>query len=46
MSLFFYSLFGWMPPLLAIISCGVVSIFFFFRALHLVRFLLDLIPFL
>lgn len=39
-------LFGWMPPVLAMISTGVVFIFFFITFCHLVSFILDLIPFL
>lgn len=46
MTVFFYALFGWMPPVLQIVCCGVVAIFFIFTALHIVRLIFDLIPFL
>ena len=39
-------LFAWMPFPLYIICTGVVALFFLMTALHLVRFILDLIPFL
>lgn len=43
---FFVSLFAWMPLPLQIICGAVVALFFFFTILHLIRFILDLIPFL
>lgn len=46
MSAFFIALFGWMPPLLIIICTGVVAIFFITTLLHLIAFILDVIPFL
>ena len=46
MSGFFISLFGWMPPGLVLLCSGVVFIFFLVSFLHLVCFILDLIPFL
>lgn len=46
MSGLFVSLFGWMPPLLVLICTGVVAIFFVTALLHLIAFVLDLIPFL
>ena len=46
MAAFFYALFGWMPPILQIVCCGVVAYFFLVTVLHLIRFILDLFPFL
>lgn len=42
----FNLLFAWMPVPLAVICGGVVALFFLLTALHLVKFILDLIPFL
>lgn len=42
----FVLLFAWLPLPLALISSGVVALFFIFVGLHLARFILDLIPFL
>lgn len=46
MTAFIYGLFAWMPPVLQAVCVGAVSLFFLFTALHLVKFILDLIPFL
>lgn len=46
MTQFFYALFGWLPPGLEVLCCGVVFIFFVVTLLHLICFILDLIPFL
>ena len=43
---FFTSLFTWMPPVLANICIGVVVIFFLVTVLRIVKFILDLLPFL
>lgn len=42
----FTALFGWMPPVLALICTAVVFIFFIVSLLHVIAFILDLIPFL
>lgn len=39
-------LFGWMPLPLAIICTGVLFFFVVGTLLHLIKFILDLIPFL
>lgn len=46
MSHVFNLLFAWLPAPLALVCAGVVALFFIFTGLHLVRFILDLIPFL
>lgn len=43
---FFLTLFDWMPSGLFLVCSGVVIIFFLVSILHLVCFILDLIPFL
>ena len=43
---FLVSLFGWMPVSLQILCGGVIALFFLVTILHVVRFILDLIPFL
>lgn len=43
---FFTSLFVWLPPCLQVLCSGVVAIFFIVIVLRVVRFILDLIPFL
>lgn len=42
----FTSLFGWMPPDIATICIGVVVIFFLITVLNIIRFILDILPFL
>lgn len=42
---FFVSLFAWLPPVLQTVCACVVMIFFLVTILHIVRFVLDLIPF-
>ena len=42
----FVLLVGWLPSPLNIIAIGVIGIFFLICFLHLVCFILDLIPFL
>ena len=39
-------LFGWMPMPLQLVCTGVVATFLFITILHIVRFILDLIPFI
>ena len=46
MSSLFTSLFGWMPPMLALICSAVVFLFFIVSILHVISFILDLIPFI
>lgn len=36
----------WMPLPFKLIALGVVAIFFVFTVLHIVRFIMELIPFL
>lgn len=43
---FIDALFGWMPPILAIICSGAVFLFFLVAVLRLIAFILDIIPFL
>lgn len=43
---FFTSFFGWMPIELQTLCIAVVVIFFVVTVLRIVRFVLDLIPFL
>lgn len=43
---FFTSLFTWMPPLLQTLCIGVVVIFFLVTILRIVKFILDILPFL
>lgn len=43
---FFTSLFSWLPSDLQLVCSGVVVIFFLVTLLRIVRFVLDLIPFL
>lgn len=43
---FFSMLLGWMPPVLYLISCGVISIFAIVALLRLIALILDIIPFL
>lgn len=40
------ALFEWMPPVLALICTGAVTLFFLVAALRLIAFILDIIPFL
>lgn len=42
----FTVLFGWMPPMLALICSAVVFLFFLISFLHIICFIIDLIPFL
>lgn len=42
----FMAMLSWLPGPLWVIAYAVVSLFFIFTLLHLVRFILDLIPFL
>ena len=46
MHLFFANLLGWLPYPLDVICIGVLALFFLFTALHLISFILDIIPFL
>lgn len=39
-------LLSWMPERLGLIAAGIVALFVIFTMLHLIRFILDLIPFL
>ena len=43
---FFTALFGWMPPMLALICSAVVFLFLLVSVLHIICFIIDLIPFL
>lgn len=43
---FFTSMFGWMPPALEYLCMGVVVIFFLATILRVIKFVLDIIPFL
>ena len=43
---YFVSLVGWLPVPLNVIAVGVICLFFLFTVLHLVAFILDIIPFL
>lgn len=43
---FFTLLLGWMPPILYIISIGVIAIFAIVSILRLIALILDVIPFL
>lgn len=43
---FMVSLFAWMPIPLQVMCYGVVTLFILFTILHIVAFVLDLIPFL
>lgn len=45
MGALFSALFGWMPFLLQVICTGIVAIFFIVSALHVIAFILDLLPF-
>ena len=45
MSNLYVALFGWMPAGLATICIGVVTIFFIVTVLHIIRFVMDIIPF-
>lgn len=42
----FYALLGWLPTPLYVACVAVIALFFLFTTLHIVRFVLDLIPFL
>ena len=46
MTALFVSLLGWLPLPLQLAGAGIIALFFFVTALHLVRFILDIIPFL
>lgn len=43
---FFTSFFGWLPLELQTLCIGVVVIFFIVTVLRIIRFVLDLLPFL
>lgn len=42
----FTSLLGWLPPVLQIVCVGVITLFVLSTMLNIIRFILDLIPFL
>lgn len=46
MASFFFQFLTWLPAPLFAIACGVIALFFLFTLFHLIRFILDLIPFL
>lgn len=46
MSTLFVALLAWLPAPLALIGMGAVALFIIYTVLHLIRFVLDLIPFL
>lgn len=46
MKQFFLSLLAWLPFPFNVVCTIVVTLFFLFTLLHLIRFILDLIPFL
>lgn len=46
MGKFYVALLGWLPLPLQIICVGVIAIFFIVTILHLIAFILDIIPFL
>lgn len=41
----FLALLGWLPAPLYAVASVVVTLFFLFTLLHLIRFILDVIPF-
>lgn len=40
------SMLAWLPAPLNIVCIGVVALFFLFTVLHLIAFILDIVPFL
>lgn len=42
----FTSLLGWLPPVLQVVCAGVIALFVLATVLNIIRFILDLIPFL
>lgn len=46
MGRFYVALLGWLPWPLQVVCIGVVAIFMIVTLLHLIAFILDIIPFL